>query len=116
MNRRDYIGIISIVVAAGLFSAGALLVEQTKVPPQAIESSVTRASELIERAWRLPVAATFNRQVSWQSNGSRCGPAAIANVYRSLGEKAITESNVLTGTGRCWTGVCIMRINAFRQI
>jgi hypothetical protein len=108
MKRRDYIGIIGIVVAAGLFGVGSLLVEQTKVPPQAIESSVTRTSELMEQAWRLPVAATFNRQVSWQSNGSRCGPAAIANAYRSLGEKAITEGKVLAGTGRCWTGVCIM--------
>jgi hypothetical protein len=100
MKRRYSIGIIAVAAAAGLFGAGALLVEQTKVPPQAIASSVTRTSELMERAWRLPVAATFNRQVSWQSNGSRCGPAAIANVYRSLGEKAITEDKVLAGTGR----------------
>jgi len=62
----------------------------------------------MERAWRLPVAATFNRQLTWQSNGSRCGPAALANVYRSLGDSAITEATVLAGTGRCWTGVCIL--------
>ena len=62
----------------------------------------------MERAWRLPAAATFHRQVSWQSNGSRCGPAAVANVYRSLGEAANTEDKVLAGTGRCWTGVCFL--------
>ncbi len=108
MKRRHYLSIASIVVAAGLFGAAALLVGQSKVSPQAIASSVTRTPELMERAWRLPVAATFNRQLSWQSNGSRCGPAAVANAYRSLGEAASTEGKVLAGTGRCWTGVCIM--------
>jgi hypothetical protein len=62
----------------------------------------------VERAWRLPVATTFNRQLAWQSNGSRCGPAALANAYQSLGEPATTETKVLAGTGRCWTGVCIL--------
>src|SRR5437764_1965400 len=108
MKRRHYIGIVSIVVAAGLLGAGAVLVGQSKVPPQAIASSVTRTPELMERAWHLPVAATFNRQVSWQSNGSRCGPAAVANAYRSLGDAASTEGKVLAATGRCWTGVCIL--------
>jgi len=108
MKRRHYISIVGIVVAAGLFGAGALVVGQSKVSPQAIASSVTRTPELVERAWRLPVATTFNRQLSWQSNGSRCGPAAVANAYRSLGEAASTEGKVLTRTDRCWTGVCIM--------
>jgi hypothetical protein len=108
MTRRRYISVISIVVAAGLLGAGALLVAQSKVPPQAIASSVTRTPELMERAWRLPVAATFNRQLDWQSNGSLCGPAAVANAYRSLGEAASTEGKVLAGTGWCWTGVCIL--------
>jgi Phytochelatin synthase len=105
MKRRYIIGIL---VAAGLLGAGALVVRQTEVSPQAIASSVTRTPELMERAWRLPVAATFNRQLVWQSNGSRCGPAAVANAYRSLGEPAITEGKVLAGTGRCWTGACIL--------
>jgi hypothetical protein len=109
MTRRHYISSISIVVAAGLLGAGALVVVgHSKVPPQAIASSVTRTPELIERAWRLPVAATFNRELTWQSNASRCGPAAVANAYRSLGEAASTESEVLAGTGWCWTGVCIL--------
>jgi hypothetical protein len=104
MKRRHFIGI---VVAAGLLGVGALVVGQSKVPPQAIASSVTRTPELVQRAWRLPVATTFNRQIIFQSNGSRCGPAAVANAYRSLAEAPITEGKVLAGTGRCWTGVCI---------
>jgi Phytochelatin synthase len=105
MKPRDFIGIL---VAVGLLGGGALVVGQSRVSPQLIESSVTRTPELVERAWRLPVATTFNRQLSWQSNGSRCGPAAIANAYRSLGEAASTEGKVLAGTGHCWTGVCIL--------
>jgi hypothetical protein len=105
MKRRYYILIISI---AGLLGSGMLVVGQSRVPPAAIASSVTRTPELVELAWRLPVAATFQRKVNWQSNGSRCGPAAVANAYRSLGEAASTESKVLAGTGRCWTGVCIL--------
>ncbi len=110
MKRRHFISILTAagLLAAGLLSAGALVVGQSKVSPQAIASSVTRTPELVERAWRLPVAATFNRQLTWQSNRSRCGPAALANTYRSLGEAAITEAKVLAGTSRCWTGVCIL--------
>ena len=109
MKRSHLIGIVVVVLAsAGLVGAGALVVGQSKVPPQDIASSVTRTPEIVERAWRLPVAATFNRQITWQSNGSRCGPAAVANVYRSLGDGVTTEGKVLAGTGRCWIGVCIL--------
>jgi hypothetical protein len=100
--------VIALLLSVGLIGTGALLIGQSKVPPRAIASSVTRTSELLERAWRLPVAATFNRQINWQSNGSRCGPAAVANAYRSLGDAANTEAKILAGTGRCWTGVCIL--------
>ena len=85
MKRRHYVSIIGIVIAAGLLGAGVLVVGQSHVPAQTIASSVTRTPELLERAWRLPVAATFQRKVSWQSNGSRCGPAAVANAYSRLG-------------------------------
>jgi hypothetical protein len=95
-------------VAAALFCAGLFVVGQSRVPQQAIVSAVTRTPELIEHAWQLPVAATYQRQISWQSNGSRCGPAAVANANRSLGEPARTEGKVLAGTGRCWTGMCIL--------
>jgi hypothetical protein len=100
--------VVSILLSAVLISTGALVVGQSKVPPQAIASSVTRTPELLERAWRLPVVATFGRQVAWQSNASLCGPASVGNVYRSLGDRANTEDKVLAGTGRCWTGFCII--------
>jgi Phytochelatin synthase len=108
MKRWQYIGLVNVVAAAALLGAAALLIEQSKVPPQAIASSVNRTPEFLERAWPLPAAATFNGQLLWQSNASRCGPAAVANAYRSLGEPTSTEGKVLAGTGRCWTGFCIL--------
>jgi hypothetical protein len=107
MKSRHFIG-IGILAAAGLLGIGVLVVGQSKVSPQAIASSVTRTPEIVERAWRLPVAATYKPQIAWQSNGSRCGPAAVANAYRSLGDGLTTEDKVLAGTGRCWTGMCIL--------
>ncbi|WP_353646333.1 phytochelatin synthase family protein [Mesorhizobium sp. WSM2239] len=80
----------------------------SNVPEEAIQSSVIRIPELIDRAWQLPVATTFKPNVSWQSNGSRCGPASLANAFRSIGEEEITEGEVLDGTGLCSTGFCIM--------
>ena len=111
MRRWRYVSFISLVIAGSLLGAGALVVGQSRVPSEAVASSVTRTPELIERAWHLPVAAKFHRYVDWQSNGSRCGPAAVANAYRSLGEAASTEAKVLAGTGRCWTGVCILGLS-----
>jgi phytochelatin synthase len=111
MKGRDYISIIAAAVLLGatvLLGAGALVINQSRISPQAIASSVTRTPALIERAWRLPVAARFGRQIIPQSNPSRCGPASVANTYRSLEEPANTEDRVLAGTGRCWTGLCIL--------
>jgi hypothetical protein len=60
------------------------------------------------RAWGLPAARAFKQELKWQTNGSVCGPASLANAFRSLGESATTEDAVLAGTGRCWTGICYM--------
>ena len=95
-------------VMIGLSAAVALALIPAGVPSEAIQSSVIRTEAMLDRAWSLPVAASFGRRVDWQSNASRCGPASVANVLRSLGEAADTEAEVLAGTGRCWTGFCIV--------
>jgi hypothetical protein len=101
--------IFGLAVCAGLLGGSAVFVAiQPSVSPEAIEASVIRTPELVEQAWRLPVAATFNSDMTWQSNGSRCGPASIANAFRSIGEEETTEAQVLEGTGKCWTGFCIV--------
>lgn len=100
--------IVNLTLIAGLLVSSMLLVSRTRVSPDEIERAVTRKPELVDRAWRLPVAARFERKINWQSNRSLCGPAAVANAYRSLKDKAATERDVLAGTGWCWTGVCVM--------
>ncbi|ATU90788.1 phytochelatin synthase family protein [Phyllobacterium zundukense] len=106
MRRRFVFGLVA--CTALLAGAAFLVVGQTRVSPEAIQTSVIRTPELINRAWQLPVAATFKPELDWQSNGSRCGPASVANAFRSIGEEETTEAAVLEGTGKCWTGFCIM--------
>jgi hypothetical protein len=100
-----FAGVLALITMAG---GASLIVSQTKVSPDAIRSSVTRSEAGVEKAWKLPAASTFKRQLTWQSNPSLCGPASIANALRSLGETVTSESAVLAGTGRCWSGVCFM--------
>lgn len=62
---------------------------------------------LLARAWALPAAATFDRRVVFQTNGSVCGPASVANVLRSFGVASATQDTVLEGTGKCRIGFCV---------
>jgi hypothetical protein len=102
--------VLGFAAALGLLVAATFVVpSQTSVAPKAIETSVIRSSDLLEKAWSLPVASAFDKRVTWQSNGSRCGPASLANSFRSIGEDETTEADVLSGTGTCWTGYCINR-------
>jgi len=71
-----------------------------------IEPSYQNAA-LLDEAWALPVASRYAREVGFQTNGSRCGPASVANILRSVEDEDDTEDEVLDGTGYCWTGYCI---------
>ena len=86
---------VSIVLAVGGVGVG---ISRIKVRPEAIELSVIHADDAVERAWKLPAAASFRHEVSWQSNASLCGPSSLANVFRSLGEDATSETSVLADT------------------
>lgn len=105
---KRVLAVLGILVLALVVAVATGLVGPPRVPKAAIQSSVTRDEALLARAWSMPVAATFGHSLAFQSNGSRCGPASLANVFRSLGDTTSTENLVLDGTGRCWTGVCIM--------
>lgn len=101
----------SILLLFGLLLGSVWSCWPPSVSRQAIETSVTHTPALMEKAWSLPVAASFEGNVTWQSNASLCGPASLANVFRSLGDKTTTEGDVLAGTGKCWTGFCIMGLS-----
>lgn len=100
-----FAGVLALIAAVG---GASFVISQTKVSPEAIRSSVLRTENDIANAWKLPAAKTFNKRVLWQSNPSMCGPASVANVLRSLNESAVSENAVLSGAGRCWSGICFM--------
>lgn len=84
------------------------LIGPAPVPAAVIAQSVDRDTARLEEAWQLPVATRYPRPLHWQANGSLCGPASLVNVFRSLGEKAADEGDVLEGSGKCPTGLCWM--------
>lgn len=108
MNRNLMIAVAMMLGLSGLGLGAGLVMRPAPVTAEAIEASVTRTPALLERAWRLPVAATFGGRLEPQTNGSACGPSSLANVFRSLGEPAVDEASVLEGTGKCLAGMCIM--------
>jgi hypothetical protein len=87
---------------------GSVVLRPLQVPPEVIRFAVKREPGLLERAWALPAAASYQRHLAWQRNGWECGPASLANAFRSLGEPATTEWAVLEGTGYCWNEFCFM--------
>ncbi len=105
-TRRSML--VAPIFVVGFLAAIASQLLSTEVVQEAIRRSVIQAPDLVERAWQLPVASTFNRTVAWQANGSRCGPASVANVNRSFGEKVQREDDVLADTGKCWSNCCIL--------
>jgi len=109
MKRELLMAMGVFVLLCGLGGgAGYALQSSAKVKPETIQSSVTRTPQLLDRAWALPAAAAFGRELRSQTNASFCGPASLANVFRSLGEPATTEATVLEGTGKCLAGMCLM--------
>jgi hypothetical protein len=53
---------------------------------------------LLKRAWGLPVASLYQRDIDYQRNPSVCGPTSLANVLHSL-ELPADQEKVLQGTG-----------------
>ena len=94
-------------IFAALLAATVFELRPAHISREAIGASVTQTADAVEQAWRLPVARSFNHRLLAQSNLSLCGPASLANVFRSFSEPIKTESEVLAGTGRCLTGFCL---------
>jgi phytochelatin synthase len=93
------------VVIRGIFFPPRLDVPSIKGEPTYQDAA------LLERAWHLPVAATYQRRLFYQPNGSVCGPTSVANVERSLGHESASVDSVLAGTGKCWSGICLMGLS-----
>jgi hypothetical protein len=99
-----------IALPASVVIRGVFFPPKLNVPSIKKEATYQDAA-LLQKAWRLPVAATFQRRLFFQPNGSVCGPTSIANVQRSLGSESASVDSVLKGTGECWTGICLMGLS-----
>ena len=101
-----WFAVVLLLLVAGF---GALIaIGPPKVPAEAIAGSVTRDPALLARAWALPVASRYQRELYWQANGSYCGPASLLNLFASQGKRFHDEGAILDGSGKCWSGVCFM--------
>jgi phytochelatin synthase len=112
---RKWLRAIAFVVLCAVLAVTGVVLRATVFAPRFDVPSIRERPEyqdatLLARAWDLPSATTFGRRVDYQTNPSVCGPTSVANVLRSLGEggaSAPTTRDVLDGSGKCATGLCI---------
>jgi hypothetical protein len=115
-GRIRMLRVVLLALATLIAIPGSFVIRGIFFPPQLDVPSIKREStyqdpQLLQEAWHLPVAATYQRRLFFQPNGSVCGPTSVANVLRSLGSESATVDSVLDGTGRCWTGLCLMGLS-----
>lgn len=116
MNRYRALKILLLALGTllalptSVFIRGVFFAPKLDVPSIKLEKTYQEPA-LLERAWQLPVAAHYRSGLLYQTNGSLCGPTAIANVERSFGQTAADTHQVLDGTGKCWTGMCLMGLS-----
>jgi hypothetical protein len=115
MSRRRKIIkriVLAIVLVPLLLFGGVILRGTVFAPtfdvPSIKETRTYQDPALLDRAWGLPVAKTYDHRVVSQSNGSLCGPSSLANIFRSLGDASSTSDAVLDGSGKCGTGMCFL--------
>lgn len=111
MTRRRKIGVAcALLLLAFVVVARPILFRKTLDVVSIKTERAYQDAALLERAWRLPVAAEYQKaQLVFQPNGSICGPTSLANVFRSLSLPAKTPDAVLDGTGKCSLfGICVM--------
>jgi hypothetical protein len=115
-GRIRALRIVMLVLATLIALPASFVIRGIFFPPKLDVPSIKKEASyqdpvLLQKAWQLPVAATYQRRLFFQPNGSVCGPTSIANVQRSLGSESASVDSVLKGTGECWTGICWMGLS-----
>jgi hypothetical protein len=110
-SRLRILRIVLLALATLIAVPASFVIRGIFFPPKLDVPSIKRDATyqdpaLLERAWKMPVAASYESGLFFQPNGSFCGPTSVANVQRSLGNKSASPGTVLAGTGECWTGIC----------
>lgn len=100
MRRRRVLIVLALLLGVlGYFPLRATLFAPRFDVPSIAATPHYQEAPLLARAWALPVAATFDRRVVSQTNGSVCGPASVANILRSLGVVDSSQAKVIDGSG-----------------
>src|SRR5690348_4285574 len=109
MSRRRKI-VLGIIAVPFLLVVAFILRVTVFVPtfdvPSIKSTTEYQSAALLDRAWALPVAKTFDHRLVSQTNGSVCGPSSLANILRSQGDASASQDTVLDGSGKCGTGMC----------
>src|SRR5688572_5645817 len=101
------VGVLLLAVVAFVVSARRFI-----FPEKLDVVSIAAAAEYqdparMKRALALPVAARYEAgAITFQPNGSLCGPTSIANVMRSLDQAGVLAPQIIEGTDKCRMGVC----------
>lgn len=98
------------VVIAVVLAALVLFATRTPaLPPGFVSlraSPTFQPPALLEKAWALPVAATYPRPLLSQTNPTACGPTSVANLLRSGGEATSQPDEVAAHGPGCVNGFC----------
>lgn len=100
--RKIGIGCVTSIAVAIAIGAGGFAYLSRPDPRYAEVASIEgepryQEAAHLERAWALPVAASYRARFDTQHNGSFCGPTSVVNVVRSTGGDA-DQDHVLEGT------------------
>lgn len=91
-NRQYYLGLPILLLAIVLGAC------QVASPLVAVESIAVTSSyqnpALLERAWQLPVAHTYQSHFEYQINPAFCGPATVVNLFNSLHVTGFNQTNL----------------------
>lgn len=106
MTRGRLIGIAAFAAAAALAYTALKPAPQPPAGFASIRSQATfQAPALLEKAWALPVAATYPHPLQSQTNPSACGPTSVSNLLSSLTAPKSASEVASHGAG-CVAGFC----------
>ena len=106
--------VFSVIAGIGMLAGAAFLtVAPTGVSQDAIQSSVTRTPELIDKAWKLPVAATFRTRCCLAIErvtmrpGKRCQYASAPSAKRRRPKPKFSMEPECAGQGSASVGLTL---------
>jgi hypothetical protein len=99
-------GVLAVLVTLFVYAARPMLFPKRFDVVSIAQASEYQDDKRMAAAWALPVASSYQRALTFQPNGSVCGPTSLANVARSFGDAAATPHSILEGSGKCPFDVC----------